>query len=179
LDKVNSSGFYYFSIDPRDILQYGQDIQIRDGVLDNGYEGIILRGIWNTRFGDSQRGYAEIKRFADTEATIIGFEELQLEMETNKWKYVGTHVRSSKQEGMVKGDWVHLLLFAKKIHWGIQIGAGFTLDQRLFWRTKGASLVDKSVKFKSILREDQQKPNQDFFIFGFHWPFRFITDFFK
>lgn len=103
--------------------------------VDEGYEGVILRdpeGLY--KFGRSstlEELLLKVKRFADSEAEILGVEEEMFngnEAETNE---LGRTKRSTAKAGLV-GKGTMGALRVRDIHhgWVFCIGTGFTADQR-------------------------------------------------
>lgn len=73
--------------------------------LDRGYEGVMLRsaaGLYkHGRSTFKEHGLMKLKRFADAEAKVLGFEELQHNANEATTNALGTKERSTKKAGMV------------------------------------------------------------------------------
>lgn len=124
--------------------------------LDRGYEGVMLRsaaGLYkHGRSTFKEHGLMKLKRFADAEARIIGFEELQHNANDATTNALGAKERSTKKAGMVgKGT-----LGALKVvglngpYKGVEfnIGSGFDDAQRAdIWNNQKA-WVNQTVKYK-------------------------------
>ena len=128
-----------------------------------GYEGIMTRSPWGSyKFGRStanQQLLGKVKRFEDTEGTIVGFEELmrnENEAETNA---LGYRERSHSQAGQVPGNTLGALTVSHP-DWAetFGIGTGFTADERLtLWQNRD-TLNGQSVKFKHQPSGAKDKP---------------------
>jgi DNA ligase-1 len=123
--------------------------------LDKGFEGVMLReggGLYKCgRSTLKQQVLLKVKRFQDTEAKIVGFEELlhnENEKQTNE---LNLSFRSSKKEGKRSGNTLGSFIVEmdfndKQIQF--KIGTGFSQEERLnFWNTRD-TLLNKLVKFK-------------------------------
>ena len=128
-----------------------------------GYEGIMTRTPWGSyKFGRStanQQLLGKVKRFADTEGTIVGVEELmhnENEAETNLLGYME---RSTALAGQVPGNTLGALVVSHP-DWQdtFGIGTGFTADERLtLWQNRD-TLIGQSVKFKHQPSGAKDKP---------------------
>jgi DNA ligase-1 len=123
--------------------------------LDQGYEGLILRKIdGEYKYGRSTVNEGlllKVKRFVDSEAVILGFEE---QMENTNEKTVnelGRSKRSSHKAGKVGKDTLGAL-FVKDVHSGVEFNIGTGLDdatRRHIWDTR-IEHINKIVKYKSF-----------------------------
>ena len=128
-----------------------------------GYEGIMTRTPWGFyKFGRStanQQLLGKVKRFADTEGTIVGVEELmhnENEAETNLLGYME---RSTALAGQVPGNTLGALVVSHP-DWQdtFGIGTGFTADERFtLWQNRD-TLIGQSVKFKHQPSGAKDKP---------------------
>lgn len=132
-------------------------------LLDKGYEGVMLRDPQSPyKFGRStaKEGYLlKLKRFADSEAEIIGFEELLHNHNEATINEIGHHERSTKQEGLLPADTLGALI-VRDIHSGVEfkIGTGFTAAERKkFWNLR-ASLRGALVKYQYFPTGSKEKP---------------------
>jgi len=136
---------------PVEINTLEELLQYESEVLENGFEGVMLRSAHGPyKFGRSTLGefsLVKMKKFDDDEAVIIGFNELQKNENDRKKNELGDMKRSSHKVG--KKDQGSLGSFVVK--WNeleFSIGSGFTMEQRKeFWNARD-TLVGKSVKFK-------------------------------
>lgn len=118
-----------------------------------GYEGVMVRVPWGTyKFGrstESQGLLGKVKRFEDTEGTIVGYEELMRNENEATINNLGYQERSTAQAGQIPGGTLGALIVS---HPGWEdtfgIGTGFTADERFtLWQIRD-TLTGQSVKFK-------------------------------
>jgi DNA ligase 1 len=128
-----------------DLLEY------EDAKVDQGYEGLILRSPEAPyKFGRStvKEGYLlKVKRFEDSEAEIIGFEEEMFNGNVAQTNELGRTKRSTAKEGL-SGKGTLGAFLVRDIHTGVEfsIGTGLTAAQRQFaW--------DNQAKFLGTLRK--------------------------
>jgi DNA ligase-1 len=131
--------------------------------LDKGYEGVMLRDPQSPyKFGRStaKEGYLlKLKRFADSEAEIIGFEELMHNQNEATLNETGHIERSTKQVGLLHADTLGALI-VRDIHSGVEfkIGTGFTAAERQkFWNIR-ATLRGALVKYLYFPTGSKVKP---------------------
>ena len=132
-------------------------------LLDKGYEGVMLRDPQSPyKFGRStvKEGYLlKLKRFADSEAESIGFEELMHNHNEATLNETGHHERSTKQDGLLHADTLGALI-VRDIHSGVEfkIGTGFTAAERQkFWNLM-ATLRGALVKYRYFPTGSKEKP---------------------
>lgn len=132
-------------------------------ILDKGYEGVMLRDPQSPyKFGRStaKEGYLlKLKRFADSEAEIIGFEELLHNHNEATLNETGHTERSTKQAGLLPAGTLGALV-VRDIHSGVEfkIGTGFTAAERQkFWNLR-ASLRGLLVKYQYFPTGSKEKP---------------------
>ena len=132
-------------------------------LLDKGYEGVMLRDPQSPyKFGRStvKEGYLlKLKRFADSEAEIIGFEELMHNQNEATINETGHTERSTKQDGLLPADTLGALI-VRDIHSGVEfkIGTGFTAAERQkFWNLR-ATLRGALVKYQYFPTGSKEKP---------------------
>lgn len=128
-----------------------------------GYEGVMARAPWGPyKYGRSterQGLLGKVKRFADTEGTIVGFEELMHNENEAEINELGYQERSHAQAGQVPGDTLGSLVVSHP-NWEEKfgIGTGFTADERLtLWQNRD-TLKGQSVKFKHQPSGAKDKP---------------------
>lgn len=128
-----------------------------------GYEGVMVRVPWGTyKFGrstESQGLLGKVKRFEDTEGTIVGYEELMHNENEATINNLGYQERSTAQAGQVPGNTLGALIVSHP-DWEdtFGIGTGFTADERFtLWQIR-QSLVGHSVKFKHQPSGAKDKP---------------------
>lgn len=119
-----------------------------------GYEGVMIRspeGRYKCGRSSEKEGILlKIKRFEDSEAEIIGFEEMMSNQnEKNNLNELGDLVRSSKKEGMVpKGTLGKVWVRDLKTGQEFKVGSGFNNEQRdLVWSNQSFYL-GKILKYK-------------------------------
>ena len=121
--------------------------------LAEGYEGVILRNpealYKHGRSTAKEGGLIKIKRFSDSEATILGMEEQMKNNNEKKVNELGRSQRSSHKENKVPMGTMGALICKDK-YTGIQfnIGTGFddaTRDQ--LWKYKNG-LIGQAIKYK-------------------------------
>ena len=118
-----------------------------------GYEGVMVRVPWGTyKFGrstESQGLLGKVKRFEDTEGTIVGYEELMRNENEATINNLGYQERSTAQAGQIPGGTLGALVVSHP-DWEdtFGIGTGFTADERFtLWQIRD-TLKGQSVKFK-------------------------------
>lgn len=131
--------------------------------LDKGYEGVMLRDPQSPyKFGRStaKEGYLlKLKRFADSEAEIIDFEELMHNHNEATVNETGYTERSTKQDGLLPAGTLGALV-VRDIHSGVEfkIGTGFTAAERQkFWNMR-ATIRGALVKYRSFPTGSKEKP---------------------
>lgn len=118
-----------------------------------GYEGLMLRAP-NGHYKFNRSTFNEqillkLKNFIDTEATVIGFEELERNNNEAKSNELGHTERSSSQSGKVKMNTLgSLVVTCPDFDIQFKIGSGFDQATRLdIWNNRG-SLLGSTVKFR-------------------------------
>ena len=118
-----------------------------------GYEGVMVRVPWGTyKFGrstESQGLLGKVKRFEDTEGTIVGYEELMHNENEATINNLGYQERSTAQAGQIPGGTLGALIVSHP-DWEdtFGIGTGFTADERFTLWSIRDTLKGQSVKFK-------------------------------
>jgi DNA ligase-1 len=131
--------------------------------LKDGYEGVMGRA----PFGVYKQGRAtmnegslwKLKRFSDSEAEIIGFQERMHNANEAKKDLLGRTERSSHKENKVPMGTLGALL-VRDINTGVEfdIGTGFTdADRNLIWKARSA-WMGMVVKYKSLPVGVKDKP---------------------
>lgn len=117
----------------------------------NGYEGLITRcPAAFYKYGRStkrEQGMLKIKRIADSEGRIIGFEERMHNANEAQQDAFGRTKRSSHKENMVPMGMLGALVLDTK--WGeLRVGTGFNDQQRReYWEVRNA-LIGRLVTFR-------------------------------
>lgn len=138
---------------PKYIESYEQLCKYENHCLQLGYEGVITRIPESPyKLGRStmkQQWLLKIKRFEDSEATIIGFEELMHNANEAMVDALGYTERSTCKDGMIGGNMLGNLI-VQDIHTGVtfSLGSGFDHKTRQdIWNNQDAYL-GKLVKYK-------------------------------
>jgi len=121
--------------------------------LGQGYEGVILRdpnGAYkHGRSTAKEGGLIKVKRFSDSEATILGMEEQMKNNNEKKVNELGRGQRSSHKENKTPKGTLGALVCKDK-HTGIQfnIGSGFDdATRNQLWKYKDG-LIGQAIKYK-------------------------------
>jgi DNA ligase-1 len=125
-------------------------------LLDLGYEGVILRNPDSFyKFGRSSPGLCELvklKRFEDTEAAIIGYEELRSNQNEATINALGYTERSGHQSNLVPMETLGGLwcrgLWPSGEEYRVRVGSGFTAEQRASLWNQRDELIGRVIKFK-------------------------------
>ena len=124
-----------------------------ENCLEIGYEGVILRDpnalYKHGRSTAKEGGLIKVKRFNDSEATILGFEEQMKNNNEKKVNELGRGQRSSHKENMIPKGTLGALV-VKDISTGVEfnLGSGFTDSVRdQLWKYK-TDLIGQTVKYK-------------------------------
>jgi DNA ligase-1 len=136
--------------------------------LAQGYEGAMLRDPNATyKFGRStakEQILLKVKRFTDSDAVVIGFQELMHNGNEAKINELGLTERSSHKENK-HGMGILGALVCRDPH-GIQfnIGTGFTqADREQIWQERD-HLLHKTVKYKSFQVGVKEAPRHPVFL---------------
>jgi DNA ligase-1 len=136
--------------------------------LAQGYEGAMLRDPNATyKFGRStakEQILLKVKRFTDSDAVVIGFQELMHNGNEAKINELGLTERSSHKENK-HGMGILGALVCQDPH-GIQfnIGTGFTqADREQIWQER-EQLLHKTVKYKSFHIGVKEAPRHPVFL---------------
>jgi DNA ligase-1 len=141
-----------------------EDLQFWEAqYLSEGYEGLMIRSLEGPyKFGRStvREGYLlKLKRFADAEAEVLGYEELQHNENVQERDALGHAKRSTKKAGKVGAGMLGTLL-CRDLTTGIEfgIGGGFTEEMRReFWEVR-KSLPGRLVTYKFFPTGSKEAP---------------------
>lgn len=121
-----------------------------------GYEGLILRkidGIYKYGRSTVNEGLLlKVKRFSDSEAVIIGFEEQMENTNEKKTNELGRSKRSSHKAGKVGKDTLGAFVM-KDIRSGIEFNCGTGMDDSFrdhVWKNR-PKFLNKIGKYKSFM----------------------------
>lgn len=128
-------------------------LKAETNVLNMGYEGLMIRdpkGQYKYGRSTLKQGWLlKLKRFLDSDAKILGLEELMHNTNEAKKNELGHIERSHKKAGMVGKDMLGAL-YVQDLKTGVKfkIGTGFDEKQRKFlWKQK-KQLIGQVVKYK-------------------------------
>jgi DNA ligase-1 len=141
---------------PHDKASSAADIAILESAfVEQGYEGMMVRSV----DGPYKQGRStlregtllKVKRFTDGEAVVIGFEELETNLNEAFKDELGHTKRSSSKEGKVGAGKLGNFL-VRELKTGVEFSIGSGLDMALrerLWAEQD-TLVDRIVKYKSF-----------------------------
>jgi DNA ligase-1 len=136
---------------PLDIHSEPDLLEYETACLKEGYEGVMIRdpdGPYKYGRSTPKQGYlAKLKRFTDAEATIVGFEELQHNMNEAETDELGFIKRSHKKAGMVPADKLGAFVVESDGK-RFKVATGMTDAERSeYWEHK-ETMLGKLVKYK-------------------------------
>lgn len=128
-----------------------------------GYEGVMVRAPWGAyKFGrstESQGLLGKVKRFEDTEGTIVGFEELMHNDNEQTTNNLGYAERSNVSANMRPGNTLGALRVKHPAYEeDFGIGTGFDAAQRDYLWANRDILLGALVKFKHQPSGAKDKP---------------------
>lgn len=137
--------------------------------LSAGYEGIMVRGPYSLyKEGRStlrEGGLAKIKRFLDSEAVILGFDEQQHNGNVATKDELGRTKRSSHKAGKT-GKGVMGALKVRDVYSGVEfdVGTGFSDAERAdIWGNR-ESYAGKTIKYKFLPVGVKDKPRHPVYL---------------
>lgn len=147
-------GFPWVSLVQHVTLNFASElVEYEAAMVASGYEGVMIRdpqGVYkHGRSTARDRILGKVKRFADTEATIIGVEELMRNGNEQTRNALGHAERSTAQAGLVPADTLGALI-VQSPEWEtpFKIGTGYDSAMRaLLWANRD-TLPGRLVKFK-------------------------------
>ena len=162
--------FPFIEIIEHKLIHNLQELEaFEEDCLNKGYEGIIIRSVNGFyKYGRSsiKEGlFLRLKRFKDSEAEIIGFEELHRNGNEAKLDLLGYTERSTKKENLIPGNTLGSLI-VRDVKTGIvfNIGSGLNDETRkLFWANRD-SLTGKIIKYKYFPIGRKKKPRFPIYI---------------
>lgn len=147
---------------------------MEEDFLASGYEGVMVRSLEGPykhgRSTEKEGWLLKLKRFADSEAKIAGFQELMHNANEAKTNELGQKARSSHKAGKVgKGCLGAITVQDLKTGVEFDIGTGFTqADRETFWGSR-KDLIGAVVKYKYFPGGVKDKPRFPVFL-GFRDP---------
>jgi DNA ligase-1 len=156
IDMVKHSAFEgkHFSIVAHELISCVDELKAyEEKVLAEGYEGVMLRslsGPYKCGRSTLKEGFLlKLKRFMDSEARILGYEEQMHNTNEAKTDAFGNTERSQAQSGLIpKGVLGTLIVRDLETDVEFKIGTGFDDSLRLNLWANRDSLVGKLVKYK-------------------------------
>jgi DNA ligase-1 len=130
--------------------------KLEQEAVSQGYEGLILRhplSPYKTgRATLRERYMLKLKRFSDSEATIIGFQELLHNENEPQIDHLGLQRRSAHQDNKTLSGKLGALIVqdTKNPSWQFNIGTGFTDDLRHHIWQNQQDYLGKIVKYKYL-----------------------------
>lgn len=142
---------------------------LEEKYLAEGYEGVMVRAIegpYKCGRSTAKEGYLlKIKRFADSEAKVIGVSELLHNDNKAEISPTGYVQRSSHKEGMKPaGVLGSLVVEDVKTKVVFELGTGFTAEQRQEYWNNYESIIGKLVKYKYQESGVKDKPRFPVFL---------------
>lgn len=140
-------------------------------VLSLGFEGVITRSVGGVyKFGRSnkkEQGMLKLKRFVDSEAQIIGFEELMRNTNPDMRDNLGHAKRSKAQDGLVPGDTLGKMI-AVDLLTGVEFKIGMfkgltSEDKQEMWNNR-PNYMGRIVKYQHFAHGAIDKPRHSKFI---------------
>jgi DNA ligase 1 len=137
--------------------------------LDLDYEGVMVRdphGVYKCGRSTVKQGILlKIKQFVDSEAIVIGFEELMHNENVQKRDAFGHAERSHEKAGMVGAGYLGSLL-VRDVKTGVEfgIGSGFDLQMRKTIWSNQRAYIGKLAKYKSFLMGVKEAPRFPVFL---------------
>ena len=138
------------------IDSYNEMSEWEEHYLSLGYEGVMLRhpsGPYKQNRSTLREAYlVKVKRFEDSEATVIGADPLYRNLNSAEEDERGYTKRSQSTAGKYADDLLGALLVRDNTT-GIEfsVGSGFTEAQRRsLWAQGGTDLVGRVIKYKSF-----------------------------
>lgn len=142
-------------VEHRPVSSQSQLLEVYQTYLEQGFEGAMVRdpiGPYKHGRSTAREGFLlKMKPWKDSEAMILGFDELERNQNEAKKNALGHTERSTSKEGKVAGGTLGAL-HVRDIHNGMEfsIGGGFTAaDRDLLW-AQNERLVGRVVRYKSV-----------------------------
>ena len=152
-----------------------QLLEMEEEALSLGYEGLITRDPYGEyKYGRStirDQGMTKLKRFTDSEAEVVGVQELQHNANEAKISALGYTERSAHQGNKIGLGMLGALVCRGIPDQGFEfaVGTGFTASERQSLWDDRSSLIGRIVKIKSFPVGIKDKPRHPVFL-GFRDP---------
>jgi DNA ligase-1 len=138
-----------------EVYTYTELMELEQQYLEAGYEGVMLREV-HGRYKQNRSTLNEgillkVKRFHDSEATILDASPLMRNLNSRYLDQRGLSARSSHREGKVEEALLGSLL-VKDVESGVvfEVGSGFTEAQRQELWGRRSGLMGLVIKYKSF-----------------------------
>jgi DNA ligase 1 len=142
-------------------------LETEESVLEQGYEGLILRySKGKYKFGRTtlkELNTLKLKRFEDSEAEVIGFEEEMHNGNTAEVNELGRTKRSTAMAGLTgKGTLGALVVKDNEVTFNV--GSGFShLERQYIWDNRD-SVLGRMVKYRFFNIGIKDKPRHPIFL---------------
>jgi DNA ligase-1 len=144
-----------------------------------GYEGVMVRcptGLYKSgRATPRLQWLIKIKRFRDSEAIIVGYEQQKTNCNPAQRDELGRLKRSTAKAGM-RGKGVLGAFLVQEVEGGVKwsnprfsVGTGFTAEQRVFFWRNRKKMIGKIIKYKYQPHGAKDSPRIPVFL-GFRDP---------
>lgn len=155
---------------PQNIVHDAETLlKFEHALVSDGYEGVMVRSTTGRykhgRSTNREANIFKLKRFSDSEAEIIGFEELYKNMNDKQVNELGNSFRSSHKDNLMAMDTLGALI-VRDIKTGVEfnIGSGYTQEVRdQIWASRDKYL-GKLAKYKHFEVGVKDKPRFPVFI---------------
>lgn len=144
-------------------------LELEEKYLTEGYEGVMVRSIdgpyIETRSSVKMGILLKLKRFQDSEATVIGFDEKMHNNNAAEVNELGRTHRSSSKEGLIPTGTLGAIT-ARDLKTGIEFSIGTGLDDACreeIWNNQ-KKYLGKIVKYKSFNIGVKEKPRFPVFL---------------
>jgi DNA ligase 1 len=145
-----------------------QLLAYEESILELGFEGIMLRnvnGLYKHGRSTLNEGWLmKVKRFCDSEAVVVGWEELEHNHNAQERSALGLAKRSSHKINKVRGGVLGALVCQLPGGVRFNIGSGFTWDERVLLWEKREALKGQFVKYKYFAGGVKDKPRFPVFL---------------
>lgn len=136
--------------------------------LKANFEGVILRkpdGKYKCRRSTlSEQLLIKLKRCNDSEAIIIGTEELMHNNNTPEYNNIGYAIKSSHKTGLVAGNTLGSIIAQTKDGIIFKIGSGFTNKLRTTIWNNRENIIGQYVKYKHLNYGSLEAPRSPVFV---------------
>lgn len=137
------------------LIENADDLAAYEAVcLGQGFEGVMVRdplGPYKHGRATTREGYLlKIKQFADEEMTVTGFVEMMHNDNEAEEDAFGRTKRSTAKEGMRPAGVMGVMVGETEDGATVELGTGFTAEERAVMWNMRDTLLGKLVKFKHL-----------------------------